>query len=310
MIKSYFQRDEFINNIFKHAKKDKKVQFISVDFGAPALDQFRSKLKNQFTHLGICEQNAVDFACGMALEGHKSYIYAMAPFISLRCLEQHKASSCLMNLDVTTIVTGIGLSYANSGPTHYATEDLACLRSLPNAIIYTASDPLSAKLISEVTYKTKGPKFVRLDRKASENFNNKIDYKDVIKGYRFLKKGSKKNICIISHGTIIKRAVDAAAKIKDKFQNNISIVDLIRCKPFPKTLSQELKKFDYLLTLDEQTYSGGLFSILSERVDHKKILNFSIPDKFIFENNGRELLLDQNGLSVKNIYNKLNNICN
>ena len=72
----------------------------------------------------------------------------------------------------------------------------------------------------------------------------------------------------------------------------------------------QLKKFDYLLTLDEQTYSGGLFSILSERVDHKKILNFSIPDKFIFENNGRELLLDQNGLSVKNIYNKLNNICN
>ena len=67
-----FQRDEFINKIFKFAQRDKKIQFISVDFGAPALDQFRQKLSDQFTHLGICEQNAIDFACGMALEGFKS----------------------------------------------------------------------------------------------------------------------------------------------------------------------------------------------------------------------------------------------
>ena len=118
----YFQRDEFINVVYKLAKKDKKIHFISADFGAPSLDKFRKDLKDQFTHIGICEQNAVDFACGLSLEGFKTYVYAMAPFISTRCLEQHKVSSCLMKLDVTTIVTGIGLSYANSGPTHYATE--------------------------------------------------------------------------------------------------------------------------------------------------------------------------------------------
>ena len=71
-----FQRDEFINTIYNKAKKNKNIYFLSADFGAPALDQFRENLKKQFIHLGICEQNMVDFANGLALEGKKVYIYA------------------------------------------------------------------------------------------------------------------------------------------------------------------------------------------------------------------------------------------
>ena len=148
-----FQRDEFIKQIYAAAQKNKKIYFLSADFGAPALDDFRSKLKKQFLHLGICEQNMIDFACGMALEGNKIYTYAMAPFISLRCLEQHKTATCLMDANVCSIVTGIGLSYANSGPTHYSTEDFACLRSLSNCYIFTASDPEMAKLIAKESLK-------------------------------------------------------------------------------------------------------------------------------------------------------------
>ena len=58
----FFQRDAFITEIYKVAKKDKRIFFLSADFGAPALDQFRENLKKQFLHLGICEQNMVDFA--------------------------------------------------------------------------------------------------------------------------------------------------------------------------------------------------------------------------------------------------------
>ena len=45
-----FQRDEFINTIYNKAKKNKNIYFLSADFGAPALDQFRENLKKQFIH--------------------------------------------------------------------------------------------------------------------------------------------------------------------------------------------------------------------------------------------------------------------
>lgn len=302
--KILFQRDEFISEIYKSARKNKKIFFLSADFGAPALDNFRFKLKSQYMHLGICEQNMVDFAAGLALEGNKVYIYAMAPFLSLRCIEQHKTSSCLMNLDVCSIVTGIGLSYANSGPTHYSTEDFACLKAIPNCEIYTASDPLSAKLIAKQTILSNKPKFIRLDRKAESNLLEKLSLTEIKNGFRFLKqvKSKKKSLCIIGHGTIIKRALDATLSLNERYQSKISIIDAIRTKPFPTKLKKIISQYNSILTIDEQTSSGGLGSLIYENlIGKQKVLNLSLPDKFIFENTGRSNLLDINGLSIKNI---------
>lgn len=308
MNKLNFQRDEFINQIYLLAKKNKSINFISIDFGAPALDRYRKDLKKQFIHLGICEQNAIDFACGLALEGKVPYVYAMAPFLSSRCLEQHKVSTCLMDLNVTTILTGIGLSYANSGPTHYSTEDLACIRSIANSNIFTASDPETAKMLAKYTYKIKKPKFIRLDRKSSYNLSRvKVNEADIKKGFRYLRKGKAKKIILISHGTIIERAVKSIDQMNNNLKKNITIVDLIRCKPFPKILVNIIKKYKRVITLDEQNFSGGLASIIFESANCKNIIPLSLPDKFIYENLGREKLLDKYGLSIKRISSVIKN---
>jgi len=308
-LQKIFQRDEFIKVIYQAAKKNNKIYFLSADFGASALDNFRLYLKKQFLHLGICEQNMIDFACGMALEGAKVYTYAMAPFLSLRCLEQHKTATCLMNVNVCSIVTGIGLSYANSGPTHYSTEDFACLRSLSNCEIYTASDPDVAKYIAKKTLKLTTPTFVRLDRKASYNLSKKIGIKDINTGFRYLKKSSKKKLLIISHGTIIERALIAEKNLDKKYYNSIDIIDLIKSKPFPKIFKNILKKYSKIMTIDEQTSEGSLGSLIRENIDHYvKFKSLSLPDRFIFENLGREKLLDTNGLSIKDILKEIVNL--
>ena len=302
-----FQRDEVIKIIYKAAQKNKKIFFLSADFGAPALDDFRLNLKNQFVHLGICEQNMIDFANGMALEGAKVYVYAMAPFLSVRCYEQHKTATCLMNTNVCSIVTGIGLSYANSGPTHYSTEDFACLRALPNSLIFTASDPSVAREIAKKTLKINKPTFIRLDRKSNNDFNSKVSSKEIDNGFRFLKRNQNAKLAIISHGTIIERAIEAYNFLDKKMSSKINIIDLIQSKPFPKSLKSHLNSYKEILTLDEQTNVGSLGSLLKENID-KKITTLALPDEFIFENLGRDKLLDKNNLSVTNILSKIKNL--
>ena len=76
----------------------------------------------------------------------------MAPFISLRCLEQHKCCSAIMNLPINTIVAGVGIGYADSGPTHYTTEDLASLRSLAGSHVFTASDTVMSNIFVKIIY--------------------------------------------------------------------------------------------------------------------------------------------------------------
>ena len=99
----------------------------------------------------------LDIASGLALEGNKIFVYAMAPFLSLRAMEQSKCGPGLMNLPICMISVGIGLGYADAGPTHYANEDFACMRSIVGTSIYTPSDNLTTKMIARDMIKN--PKF-------------------------------------------------------------------------------------------------------------------------------------------------------
>ena len=186
------QRDVFINEIIKKMKIDKKIYFLSADFGAAALDELREKYPNNFIHCGISEQAMLDIATGLALENNKVFVYAMAPFLSLRAIEQAKCGPGLMNLPICMISVGIGLGYADAGPTHYANEDFACFRSVVGTTIYTPSDNTTTKFIAqEMLNKTKFS-YVRLDRDVCLDIEPKIKAEDYKNGYKIFGKPEKK----------------------------------------------------------------------------------------------------------------------
>ena len=112
------QRDAFIEEITKSLDKDKSIFFLSADFGAQALDELRKRFPSNFLHCGISEQAMLDVAAGLALEGNKVFVYAMAPFLALRSLEQAKCGAGLMNLPICLLSVGIGLGYDDAGHTH------------------------------------------------------------------------------------------------------------------------------------------------------------------------------------------------
>ena len=149
------------SKITKSLEKDKSIFFLSADFGAQALDELRKRSPNNFLHCGISEQAMLDIAAGLALEGKKVFVYAMAPFLALRSLEQTKCGAGLMNLPICLLSVGIGLGYADAGPTHYSTEDFACFRAIVGSSIYTPSDSATTKLIANETGFNENPIFVK-----------------------------------------------------------------------------------------------------------------------------------------------------
>lgn len=307
-----FQRDKFIEEIYQKAKKDKNIYFISADFGAPALDQFRKNLKNQFIHAGISEQNAVNVAAGLALKNKTVFLYAMAPFITLRCLEQHKCCSAIMNLPINTIVAGVGIGYADSGPTHYTTEDISSLRNLVNSHIYTASDTIVSKHLANYLIKNKTFSFIRLDRDPQKDIYSpeKISQKDIELGYKFYQKNTKNKYLVISHGYQFRRIIEAQKK--QKIKKSIDFIDLIRCKPFPKKLLPILKNYKKIVVIDEQFIGSSILSIIGELnlIHHLNlnVKNFCLNENYIFENGGREKLLNNNGLNINKIIKYINNL--
>ena len=294
------QRDEFIKVIYKRAKKDKNICILSADFGAPALDIFIKELPSQFYHLGISEQNMIDVAIGLALKGKKVFCYAMAPFISLRCLEQHKTAG-LMNLPIVTLVAGVGLGYADAGPTHYATEDYGALGSLINSKVYTISDgKMSAELSNKLCTKTEYC-FVRMDRNVTPILKKNITKSEINNGFRYLSKG--KNICVISRGYMSYKTSIIFEKYK--FSKKFTLIDLFKSKPLPLAFKNILKKYKKIIIIDEQVERSSIGLPISHFIlkynIYSKVICLNLDEKYVFENGGRDRLLSLSGLSEFNI---------
>ena len=202
------QRDAFIEEITKKLSQDKNIYFLSADFGAAALDDFRERFPNNFLHCGISEQTMLDLAAGLALEGNKVFVYAMAPFLSLRSIEQTKCGAGLMNLPICLLSVGIGLGYADAGPTHYSTEDFACFRAIAGSSIYTPADVPATKLIAEDILKHPKFSYIRLDRDVLPKISPEITREDFNKGFKIFGKIEDKKIALISHGKMLHKCLE------------------------------------------------------------------------------------------------------
>lgn len=292
------QRDAFINSCYQAAVLDKDIMFLSADFGAPALDAIRSDLPGQFIHVGISEQNMIDTAIGLALRGKKVFTYAMAPFLSMRPVEQHKIAS-MMNTSICNIVAGVGLGYANAGPTHYATEDFAVLSNIIGGTVYTCSDSQVAAQVPYEFLKTPSYTFVRLDREVWPDLGGRIDL-DV--GFRVFKRLPHPKVALVSQG-YASSLIYSSDLIHDL---DVDHVDIFRSKPLSNELIRTLGEYDSLIVVDEQIQSSSLGAYLAgffSRDANKSpvVVSVALRERFVFENLGRAQLAAENGVNIDTI---------
>jgi len=301
------QRDAFIIEITKAISKNRKIYFLSADFGAPALDNLRESFPDNFVHCGISEQAMIDVATGLALENNIVFCYAMAPFISLRAIEQTKCGPGLMSLPICLISVGVGLGYADAGPTHYATEDFACLRSIPRSTVYTASDSTVAMNLANYFVENPHFSYVRLDRDALPEIVESTEI-DIRRGYRIIGDIQSNSIALTSHGRMTHLCVEVQKEYPDEF----FVIDIIRGKKFPDGVAKIVDECRGFIAVDEQSPGGSLFSAVQEDLSKKRVLktsaSLSLPDDYVFENGGRNYLLNKLGLNKENILNIANDM--
>lgn len=253
-------RDAFINELMKIASESAMVSLITGDLGFGVFNEFITKFPNQFINAGVAEQNMTGIACGMALEGHKVYTYSIANFSTLRCLEQIRNDICYHDCDVTVVSVGGGFSYGQLGVSHFATEDLAIMRALPNIMIVAPSDPWEAAILVSQMAKITGPKYLRLD-KSKANLAEKPHEVQLGKA-RILRQGS--DITLVAIGSIVGEAMKAAEELST-LGIQARILAYHSVKPFDEDLLfSAISETKGLFSIEEHSAIGGLASTISE----------------------------------------------
>ena len=143
-------RNHVIDAITEMAENNKNLMLVNADLGFGVVDEFHKRFPDRYVNVGIAEQNMTSIAAGLALEGNMVFTYSIGNFPTLRCIEQIRNDVCYHNANVKILSVGGGFAYGDLGMTHHATEDIACLRALPDVTVICPGDPLEAKLATEV----------------------------------------------------------------------------------------------------------------------------------------------------------------
>ncbi len=294
-------RDALFDRLYEIASNDKDVVFLTADMSAFSLKRFKSDLPEQYFNVGISEQNLVSVAAGLALGGKKVFIYAIAPFITQRCYEQIKVDLCSMDLPVTIIGMGPGLTYNSDGLTHHATQDIAIMRALPGMSILSPSDPSTASRVIIDAYQSNHPVYIRLDKGEWPVLYDQNDRLD--NGIVELKKG--KDILIVSTGIMVHRALKVAEELNSNSMN-IGVVDLYGIKPIAEqVLLSIIEEYDKVVTLEEHSIIGGIGSALCELLSdnniYKPLKRIALADADTSGYGDRDWMHSYYGLDVNTI---------
>lgn len=294
-------RDAFFDELYQIARRDTDVILISADMGAPSLDKFREDLAPQYINVGIAEQNMVNLATGLALEGKKVFVYAIMPFATLRCYEVIKVNLSLMNVPVTVVGVGAGFGYDDSGPTHHATEDISAMRALPNMNIICPSDIHMTASVARMSCEMKTPNYVRLDREVLPVIYRADD--DFSGGLSVLREG--RDVAIIATGNMVHVALEIA-DILQKQLVDAGVIDLYRIKPINRELLlKSLEPSERVVTLEEHMLDGGMGSavveVLADAERAVPIKRFGIPDRYFYAYGGRRHIQSLCGIDAEGV---------
>ncbi len=300
-------RNAFINQLFTYAQQDRDIILMSGDLGFGVLDKFRADLPQQYFNAGICEQNMASMAAGLAIEGKKVYLYSIANFPTLRCIEQIRNDICYHNVNVKIISVGGGFAYGALGMTHHATEDIAIMRSLPQMNVYAPCDPWEAMEIGKAIYQLKVPCYIRLNKGGEPYLINHSQIRYNVNKINRIVEG--KDVCIISTGTILDEAIKASHLLNEQWIS-VAVYHLACIKPIDKSdLIFNLKKFELLVTVEEHNLSGGFGSAISENLIEEynipRIIRIGIKDEYTSFAGSQSYLRSVYGLDANSIAKKI-----
>jgi len=254
-------RTAFVRSLMDVASLDPRVVLLTGDLGFAVLDEFRAKYPDRFYNVGVAEQNLAGVAAGLALAGNVVFTYSIGNFPTLRCLEQVRNDICYHNANVKIVTVGGGLAYGSLGVSHFAIEDLAILRALPNITVVAPGDPVEVTSLVPQIVEREGPAYLRLGR-AGEKVVHDAGAQITLGHPARVRAGS--GVLLLTTGGMLPVALDAAERLEHEGLD-VEVVSVHTLKPLDaERICALAARFPVVVTCEEHSAIGGLGGAVAE----------------------------------------------
>ncbi len=276
--------------IIEIAKNDDKIVAITAAMpSGTGLVNFSKNFPDRFFDVGIAEEHALLFACGLALGGLKPVVAIYSTFLQ-RAFDMLIHDVALQNIPILFLLDRAGV-VGEDGPTHHGVFDLSYLRIIPNIEIFVPSNEIELRnIIYTVLKNLSKPTFIRYPRDFVEGLELS-EFKE-IDLYRWKlihqtkqdNENYKNKIIILSTGRMQKN-IDKIIENLEKENIYLKVYNCISVKPLDEEVLKEVVNFDLVVTLEDNVLAGGFSSSVLEYLNDnnisKRVLRFGWLDQFI-----------------------------
>ncbi len=256
--------------------------------------------------VGICEQHAVTFAAGLAIQGFIPIVAIYSTFLQ-RAFDQIIHDVCLQNLPVVFAIDRGGI-VGDDGKTHQGTFDISYLTLIPDLIVAAPQDENELQHLLYTAIKSGRPMAVRYPR--SPGLGVKLDtvLREIPVGVGEVVRYGQ-DVAILALGSTVAPAREAAGELASK-GIEATVVNARYAKPLDASLVIDLAgRIKRMVTVEENVLSGGFGSgvlkLLQESGQYDvQVKNIGAPDEFV-EHGTQAILRSKYGLDTGGIVRRV-----
>ena len=289
------------------AKEDERVMAITAAMPeGTGLSEFAAAMPERFVDVGICEQHAVTFAAGLAMEGFRPVVAVYSTFLQ-RSYDQIVHDVCLQNLPVTFCLDRAGL-VGEDGATHHGAFDLSYLRHIPNMTVLAPGSEAELPGMLATALAHDGPVAIRYPRGAGEGLPLPEKPEPLPWGRgEMVREGG--DALVVAIGSRVMPAVAAANALAAETGREVAVFNARFVKPLPREQLLELAgRYRLWLTAEENVIEGGFGSAVLELLSDAGALapltvrRLALPETFV-EHGAQKALralcgIDQDGIKA------------
>lgn len=250
--------ETFGNTMLQLAREEDNLCAITAAMpGGTGLLDFMNSYPNRLFDVGIAEEHAVSMAGGLAKQGMTPVVALYSTFLQ-RSYDMILQDICMLKLHTVLAVDRAGL-VGEDGETHHGVFDIGFLRQAPGLkILCPASCQELSQMLTWAVKDHDGPVAIRYPRGGDRKYSSSAWKSDYGMNGGICCHRTGKDLTIITYGTLLQNALDAANVLQEKGVE-ATVLRLLTVEPIPYTQTlSAISENPHILILEEVCSGCGI----------------------------------------------------
>ncbi len=284
----------------KFADSNKKIMAITAAMpSGTGLFHFAANHPDQYFDVGIAEEHAALFACGLATQGFKPFLTIYSTFMQ-RAYDMVIHDIALQNLNVALCMDRAGLS-GDDGPTHHGLFDIGYLRPVPGIVHMQPKDEEEfVDMLWTMANYNHGPIAMRYPRGAGTGARPKAQPKLLEIGKAEVVRHGQ-DVALFGLGNMFSLAEETAKRLEEQ-GFSVALINPRWIKPLDVgTLEFFARRVEVICTFEDHVLHNGFGCAVIEQLTDSQIatpvVRIGWPDQFV-EHGSIPVLREKHGITV------------